>query len=211
MKILFQGDSITDAGRDRSDPHDMGGGYPKYASAMIADAFPEQEFEFLNLGISGDRTMEVLARVESDIVEIDPDFVSILLGINDVWHRHGGRCEPTTDEQTEACYRKILSAIREKTHAKVMIIAPFLLPNDSDKEGWRPEVERVIAIVHRLADEFADIYLPMNEVFEEGLKEVEDKTCFSGDGVHPNAEGALFLGEAYFRAVTPMLEQNEKN
>ena len=115
MKILFQGDSITDAGRDRNDPHDMGNGYPKYAAAMIADAFPEENFEFLNLGISGNRTGQFLERVQKDVIDIQPDFVSILLGVNDVWHRHSHKIE-TTDQQFEENYRTILQEIRQKTN-----------------------------------------------------------------------------------------------
>ena len=88
MKILFQGDSVTDAGRDRSDPHDMGNGYPRYASAMIQDSFPDTEFEFFNLGISGNRTEHLVERLEADFMEIQPDIVSILIGVNDVWHHY---------------------------------------------------------------------------------------------------------------------------
>ena len=86
MKILFQGDSITDAGRDRADSHDLGKGYPKYAAEFIRSAHPEIEFEFIDLGISGNQTKDLVARLEADFVDVQPDIVSIMIGINDVWH-----------------------------------------------------------------------------------------------------------------------------
>ena len=90
MKIVFEGDSITDAGRDRSNPHDMGEGYPKFASAMLQDSFPDTDFEFINMGISGDRTEQLVERVDQ-LVAHQPDVVVILIGVNDVWafYTHG--------------------------------------------------------------------------------------------------------------------------
>ena len=87
MKVLFQGDSITDWGRDRSDYHDLGNGYPKYAAKYIKEMMPDTEFEFIDLGISGDQTANLVARLQSDFVDIKADVVSILIGINDTWHR----------------------------------------------------------------------------------------------------------------------------
>ncbi len=205
MKILFQGDSITDAGRDRNDPHDLGNGYPKYAAAMIADAFPNMDFEFLNLGISGNRTENLLDRMQEDLIDVQPDLVSVLLGINDVWHRHSHGIE-TTDRQFEENYRKILQRIREETNAKIVLILPFLLPSPDGKEQWSEEVQRVTAIVRRLASEYADVTLPLCECFAKALPDAPDPFFYSKDGVHPNAEGACFIGEQYFTAVTPLLE-----
>ena len=117
MKILFQGDSVTDAGRDRSDPHDMGNGYPRFASAMIQDSFPDTEFEFIDLGISGNRTEHLVERMEADFIEIQPDIVSILIGVNDVWHHYAFEYVETTDEQFESNYRTLLDAIPTPTLA----------------------------------------------------------------------------------------------
>ena len=101
MKILFQGDSITDANRNRANIHDLGQGYAKYAAPLIEAAKPDTEFEFIDLGISGNRSDDILARTTTDIIDIDPDVISILIGINDVWHRHSHGRE-MTDEQLVA-------------------------------------------------------------------------------------------------------------
>lgn len=88
MKVLFQGDSITDAGRDRTDPHYLGEGYPKYAAEALRAKFPNETFEFINLGISGDRTVDLLNRWQKDCIDVQPDVVSILIGVNDTWRRY---------------------------------------------------------------------------------------------------------------------------
>lgn len=208
MKILFQGDSVTDAGRDRSNPHDMGEGYPKYASAMIQDSFPDTDFEFVNLGISGNRTEHLVERLQSDFIELQPDILSIMIGVDDVWHHHAVEMVETTDEYFEANLRRILSEIREKTTAKLLIIQPILL-DVADKAHMRPELERKQAILARLAEEYADAYLPMDEIFHTEAD--EEPTYYAADGVHPTPDGACYIGEAYLRAVTPLIESLVEN
>ena len=207
MKILFQGDSITDAGRDYTDCHDMGEGYPKYASAMLADSYPDIDFEFINLGIGGHRTEDLLARLESDFIDIQPDIISILVGVNDIWHRYSVPPVETTYAQTEENYRKILTAIKERTNARILIIQPFLVGLD-----WlRPELEEIKKVVDKLADEFADAYLLMDEVLTHNEKWIEDKYYYSEDGVHPNYNGACFIGEEYLGAIASLIEEiNDK-
>ena len=84
IKLLFQGDSITDAGRAYGDCHNLGNGYPKYAAEYIAEKYPDVDFEFIDLGVSGNQTKDLVARLQSDFIDINPDIVSILIGINDV-------------------------------------------------------------------------------------------------------------------------------
>ena len=205
MKILFQGDSITDAGRDKRNYHDMGKGYPKFATELISEAFPNVDFEFINQGISGNRTDQLFDRLYPDAIAFEPDVISILIGINDVWHRHGSGKIETTDEQIALNYRTILTRLKAQTNAKIVMLEPFLLDNE-EKESWRPEVERVIAIVRSLADEFADVYIPLNELFAEALKTQPEPQFYSADGVHPNDNGRAFIGKHYAEAIAPLLE-----
>ena len=205
MKIVFQGDSITDAGRDKRNYHHMGNGYPKFAVAHIQEAFPDVEFEFINQGIGGNRTDQLFDRLYPDAIAFEPDIISILIGINDVWHRHGtGRIE-TTDAQIVTNYRAILERLKAQTNAKIVMLSPFLLDNE-EKEAWRPEVDRVIAIVRTLADEFADAYVPLDKLFEEALKTQPEPQYYSADGVHPNDNGRAFIGKHYFDAIAPLIE-----
>ena len=205
MKILFQGDSVTDAGRDRSNPADLGEGYPKFASAMIQDSYPDTEFEFVNLGISGNRTEHLVARLESDFIEVQPDIVSIMIGINDVWHHYEHDLVETTDEQFEANYRLILDNIKSRTNARILLIQPFLLASVVPSRGILcEELARKQEIIRKLADEYADAYLPLDEVLH--TEATEEPAHYSADGVHPTPDGACYIGEAYLRAVAPLIE-----
>ena len=151
IKLLFQGDSITDAGRSFENPHLLGGGYVKYAAAYLQEAYPEMEFEFINLGISGNQTKDLVARLDKDFVDIQPDIVSILIGINDVWH-HAEDRSWIPDEVFEARYHTVLQALKEKTSAKIMMMEPFLIPVE-DKLYFREDLYKKIEIVRKLARE----------------------------------------------------------
>lgn len=208
MKIVFQGDSITDAGRDKRNYHDLGPGYPKFAAEHLRAAFPDVEFEFINQGISGNRTCQLFDRLYNDAIAFEPDIVSILIGINDVWHRHGAARIETTDAQVETNYRAIIERLKKQTNAKIVILSPFLL-DDEGKESWRVEVDSILAIVRKLADEYADAYIPLDALFAEALKVQPEPKFYSADGVHPNENGRAFIGKHYFEAVKPLIEAAE--
>jgi lysophospholipase L1-like esterase len=202
LRILFQGDSITDAGRDKRNYHNMGNGYPKFASKLIAEAHPEIEFDFINLGISGNRTDQLFDRLYPDAIALQPDVISILIGINDIWHRKSNIL--TTDAQIELNYRTILTLLRERTNAKIVMIAPYVLDAE-DKDFLREDHKKIIPIVRALAEEFADVYIPLDEKFDEAVKTQPEPRFYSGDGVHPNQNGAEFIGKLYAEAIEPLL------
>ena len=204
MRILFQGDSITDAGRDKRNYHNMGNGYPKFATAALREAFPNEEIEFINLGISGNRTDQLFDRMYDDVIALQPDIVSFLICINDVWHRHSHHVE-TTDAQIAANYRAILERVKKQTNAKIVILAPFLL-DCAEKEAWRDELASILEIVRSLADEFADVYIPLDQIFDKALKTQPEPKFYSADGVHPNQNGAEFIGKLYAEAVAPLIK-----
>ena len=205
IRLLFQGDSITDAGRDKRNYHHLCAGYPKYAAEQIAKDHPDIEFDFINLGISGNRTDQLFDRLYPDALALEPDVISILIGINDVWHRYGNSRIATTDEQFELNYRTILTNIRKMSNAKIMIMAPFLLDYEGNQH-LRPDLERILPIVRRLADEFADVYLPLDEIFEKAVPKQPEPLYYSKDGVHPNTNGSMFIGAKYAEAIKPLLQ-----
>lgn len=202
MKILFQGDSITDADRDRSNHHNLGNGYPLYAAEFIKNEHSETDFEFINLGISGNQTKDLVERLQSDFIDIDPDIVSIHIGVNDTWH-HAENRDWLDNSVFEAQYRKVLTEIKKKTHAKILIIEQFLLPVE-DKAYFRADLNGKIDITRSLAREFADCYIPLDGLM---AKAAIDKGAYhwSEDGVHPNKNGAEFIGRIYADAINDLL------
>ena len=203
MKILFQGDSITDAGRDRSDPHHLGEGYPKYAAEGLREAFPDVDFEFINLGIGGNKTADLVARLESDFVDIQPDIVSILIGINDVWHFAADKSW-IPNEVFEQRYRTVLEAIKTRTKAKLLMLEPFLIPV-ADKEVFWEDLPGKMNVIRKLAREYADVYVALDGRLNEAFIGAEP-TAFAADGVHPTEMGARYIGSLYVEAVSSLVQ-----
>lgn len=201
MKILFQGDSITDAGRDRDNINNLGGGYPFFAAKMIEEKYPHETFEFVNLGISGNRTCNLVERLQSDFIDINPDVISILIGVNDTWH-----CGETknwlSNNEFEDNYRTVLKSIKEKTKAKIIIIEQFLLPTD-DKEHLRFDLNSKIVITRKLAREYADAFIPLDGLFAKALL-LHPSSYWSEDGVHPNENGSKFIAEKYIESFSEL-------
>ncbi len=205
MKILFQGDSITDADRNRDDIHDLGKGYPSYAAKYLTDYFPAIDFEFVDLGISGNQTSDLVARLQADFIDIQPDIVSILIGVNDTWHRAASR-DWLSSETFEENYRTVLEAIKTKTKAKIVIIEQFLLPAE-DKLYFREDLDPKIQIVRKLAREYADLFIPLDGILAAACVNTDWK-AFSEDGVHPTYDiGADFIGHIYADYVAEVIEE----
>ena len=202
VKLLFQGDSITDAGRKYDDIHDLGNGYPKYAAKFLEEKFPEVEFEFIDLGISGNQTKDLVARLQKDFIDINPDIVSILIGINDVWH-HAAEKDWIPDEVFEERYRTVLKTIKEKTGAKIMMIEPFLIPVE-DKLFFREDLYKKIEIERKLAREFADVYMPLDGLLASAYTN-DDPLSFAADGVHPTSKGAEYIGKLYAEYIAELI------
>ena len=203
MKLLFQGDSITDMGRNRSDAHHMGNGYPRYAAQLLTQRFPQIQWEFLNLGISGNRSCDLVERWQEDCIALQPDIVSIMIGVNDTW-RAFDQQDPTTPEQFEENYRRILTDVRENTNAKIIMLEPFLLRCDEAKDAWRADLNAKIDVVRRLALEFADVYIPTDGMLT-AASVAQSPSHWSDDGVHPNVQGARLISLYYADAVDELL------
>jgi lysophospholipase L1-like esterase len=204
IRILFQGDSITDAGRDKRNYHHLGMGYPKFTAPLIEAAYPDVEFEFINFGISGNRTCELFDRLYPDCIAFQPDIVSILIGVNDVWHRYGPARIATQDEQIETNYRSILKILKRDTSAKILMIQPY---TEGEKQAhMRSDVEKVKLIVNSLADEYADAYIKLDDLMHAD-ENYGKPDYFTPDGVHPNSNGAAFIASLYVEAISPLIDE----
>ncbi|MCX7799722.1 MAG: SGNH/GDSL hydrolase family protein [Fimbriimonadales bacterium] len=197
--VLFQGDSITDCGRDRNDPASLGFGYAMMVGAWVGASHPDLGIRFLNRGISGDRVKDLEARWERDAIELRPDWLSILIGINDVWRRYDAN-DPTTVDAFQATYRRILQRAADANIQNLVLLEPFVLPFPEDRCAWREDLDPKIDAVRCLAREFGAIYVPLDGLFASAAARREP-SFWAPDGVHPSAAGHALIAQAWLRAV----------
>jgi len=195
--VLFQGDSITDAGRLQSGDG-MGYGYASLTAAWFSALYPEKHVRFINRGISGNRVVDLARRWQKDCLDLKPDWVSILIGINDTWRRYDSN-DPTSVENYETGYRGILRQTAA-LGAKLIICEPFVLPVPADRVGWRIDLDPKIDAARRLAWEFGAIYVPFDGIFAQSSTQV-DPAFWAQDGVHPTLSGHALMAQAWLRAV----------
>lgn len=200
-RILFQGDSITDTGRSREDEYLKGWGYPGLVAAELGFLNPGK-YEFFNRGISGHRITDIYARIEGDIINIKPDYMSILAGVNDV----GAEFATKTGVSAEK-YEKIYSMMIEETKAalpdiKIMILEPFFIhceKNDSYYTEYRREVEKRAEKARKVSERYGLTFIPLQEKFDEIYKTAPDEYWF-WDGIHPTAAGHELIKREWISA-----------
>ncbi len=197
--VLFQGDSITDAGRSRENDEDLGRGYAAMVAAWFSARYPGHSVRFLNRGISGNRTGDLLARWKEDYLDLYPTWVSILIGINDTWRRYDAG-DPTPTDVFEANYRALLSMTADVVGSHIIILEPFLLPIPPDRAAWREDLGPKIAVVRALAREFNTLFVPLDGLFAAAATQRE-MAFWLPDGVHPTPAGHALIAQAWLQAV----------
>lgn len=197
--VLFQGDSITDAGRDRTADISLGGGYANMVAAWFSARYPAAQVRFLNRGIGGNRARDLRQRWQADCIDLKPDWVSILIGINDTWRRYDSG-DPTSAEAYETDYRFILEMTRRELDARLILCEPFVLPVPADREAWREDLDPRITVVRKLAREFDALYVPLDGIFAAAATQREP-AFWAHDGVHPSPGGHALIAQAWLRTV----------
>ncbi len=207
-KILFQGDSITDAGRSRDNDNNPGTGYPLLVKAQLGAQEPDT-YDFINRGISGNRIVDLYARIKIDFTNIKPDYLSILIGVNDVWHELGGRHNGVDAEKFEWMYDRLITEIREACpDCKIMILAPFVLEggatrsNENEPDRWqnfRDETPLRAEAARRVAEKHGLHFVELQPIFDEACKQA-DGSYWLGDGVHPTPMGHQLIAQAWLKA-----------
>ena len=204
--ILFQGDSITDAGREKekelpNSAVSFGRGYAFLAASSLLNSMPEKELTIYNRGISGNKVFQLADRWEKDCLNLKPDLLSILIGVNDYWHKRNDKYDGTIDVY-ENDYRKLLKRTKERLPGiKLIICEPFyVLETRAVDESWVEPMKKYQAAAKRISDEFNAIWVPFQKVFDEAVKHAPGK-YWTGDGVHPSMAGAQLMAEAWLKAV----------
>jgi len=197
--VLFQGDSITDSGRNFEVPDDLGAGYAAMIAGWCAASSPGLRLRFLNRGVGGDRTKDLKERWKRDCLELKPDWVSIFVGINDCWRRYDSN-DPTSPGEFEANYRDILVRTSEIPGVKPVLMEPFVVPYPADRQAWREDLDPKIEIVHGLAREFGAKLVPLDALFRKACR-VKPPVWWAGDGVHPSTAGHMLIAHAWMETM----------
>ena len=196
--ILFQGDSITDASRTKDDTN-LGRGYAALVTAALGYECPG-EYEFINRGINGNRVTDLYARIKRDIINLRPDVMSILIGVNDVWHEYDfGGGNGVDAEKYYRIYSMLIEEVKEALpDTKIMIMEPFVLKGSATNPNWDvfyTEVRKRADRAREIARKYGLAFVSLQAQFEEATKKAPDDHWLK-DGVHPTLAGhELIKGE----------------
>lgn len=201
--FLLQGDSITDAGRSRENDAVRGNGYPTLVAAELMYDYPG-EFEIINRGISGNRVVDLYARVKKDFLNLKPDYLSILIGVNDVWHDYSAEPNGVADGRYRKVYDMLIEELKaELPDVKIYILEPFVLCGAGTQEHWE-EFDREVRLRAKSAKWIAEKYgLPfvsLQDKFDAACEKCE-ASYWLRDGVHPTAAGHELIARALLETV----------
>ncbi len=207
-RILFQGDSITDAGRSRDNDNFPGNGYPTLLKARIGMDYPT-EYECINRGVSGDRVVDIYARIRRDIIMMQPDILSILIGINDVWHELGSH-NGVDAKKFEMVYDLILSEVETALpQTKLVILEPFVLEggatcateeNPGRYDYFCTEVALRAQAARRVSDRHHATFVPLQAALDEACQRAKASHWLM-DGVHPTSAGHELIARQWMERV----------
>lgn len=211
MRILFQGDSITDCLRGSYDSGAfMGSGYPCLIQSDLC--LDRTDIEVLNCGISGNRVTNLLARWKKDCINLRPDVISILIGVNDVWHEQSHQ-EGVDAELFEETYRVLLRCTKRMLpETKLILLGAYLThgtaTDGTQWGGFYKEVALRNALTRRLAAEFGAEFLDLQRLFDEACEKLPPEH-WTQDGVHPTAAGHRLIANAWEKKMQPVLTAAE--
>ena len=189
--IVFIGDSITDSGR-RDDPPDyLGEGYVRIVAERLATR------RVINVGISGNRAIDLRDRWDIDVVALKPDILSVFVGVNDTWRRYDSN-DPTTAAAFEENYRACLADVGGAS--RVILVEPFLVPVSEDQEHWREDLDEKRAVVARLAVEFGAGFVPLQSLLGVAAED-HGAAAIAFDGVHPTELGHRLIADAWLEVA----------
>ena len=204
--VLFQGDSITEWGRDKNKnlPNDfgsLGSGYVLLTATEVLRDYAGKNLQIYNKGISGNKVFQLADRWDTDTIAIKPNVLSIMVGVNDYWHTVTSGYKGTI-ETYRTDYKKLLERTQHALPSVKLIIGEsFAMKNvKAVDDSWYPAFDNYRQVARDMADEFGAAFIPYQSVMDEALK-LAPATYWSIDGVHPTPAGASLMAQAWLKAV----------
>ena len=207
--LLFQGDSITDCGRERNTAElnsqrvYMGHGYAALAAARIWFDHARENWNIINRGISGNRVVDLYARWKIDAVNLNPDIISILIGVNDTWHEIMNKNGVGVARYDEFLRRLLAWSKEANPDVKLVLLEPFILPFGAVDESWQEEISARGEVVKKAAADFGAVFIPLQEKFN-ALAEMTSMDYCLRDGVHPTPAGHQLIADEWLKATAEL-------
>jgi lysophospholipase L1-like esterase len=190
-KVVFIGDSITEDNRFQEEDG-LGTGYVRHIHDYFALCYPELYLQIVNKGISGNRVTDLQQRWEKDVIQEEPDWLSVSIGINDVWRQlDSPELEQVSPAAFMDIYRELLKETKENTNAKLIILEPTVIGEDENAEGNKL-LKEYVAITRMLSKEFNAVHVPMHDRFIEYIRQFPGNKLTT-DGVHMNPLGRMLM------------------
>ena len=204
--LLFQGDSITDAGRSRmpigpNSPEGMGFGYPRLVMEQLLKRSPEQYLQFYNRGVSGDRLTDLTRRWPHDTLRLEPDLISVLIGVNDTWNYLFLGIGSSPDGFQRICRQLLVDTRAKLPNTTLVICEPFVLFTGEVTEEWGEDISQRQTAVEELAKDFEAVFVPFQSALDKAVSEGMPAHRLLEDGVHPTEQGHRLLADCWIESV----------
>lgn len=204
--IVFQGDSITDAGRDKenqaaNNSRSLGRGYASLITAEILGKQPAQDWQCYNRGISGNKVFQLADRWQEDCIDLQPDILSILIGVNDFWHTLTHDYEGTVEVYDRDLRNLLDLTLAQFPDLKLIIGEPFVVDGGTaiNNEDWFPAFNGYREAAQRIARDYNAAWIPYQTIFDEALEKAP-VSYWCPDGVHPSTAGNYLMAQAWLKA-----------
>lgn len=210
-RILFQGDSITDAGRSReAEPESnagFGAGYPNLVAARIFGDNLGCGYNVINRGISGNRVVDLYARWKSDCLNLRPDVLSILIGINDTWHEKARNNGVEVDRYAMVYDMMLDWTVKTLPGIKLVLMEPFELEFEGAAVApdWIPEMDERRKVVKALAEKYNAVFIPCQQIIHDAAAKAGAPELILRDGVHPTLMGHQVLADAWLKYAADLI------
>lgn len=201
--VVFAGDSITDCGR-RGDAAPYGVGYVRQCIELITARYPERDLSYFNAGIGGNTVLDLQGRWDTEMLAHNPDWLTVLIGINDLHRSFNATPEAVPVDRFEAVYREILQRAKDHCNPKLVLLDPFYLIQPEDANEQQQKVLAMlpdyIAVARKMAQEFGALHVPMHDLYQQHLQRRPAET-FCPEPVHPNPAGHHVMALALLEAL----------